>query len=186
MTSLEATIAVIQAIEALEVPYMLVGSLSSSYYGMPRSTQDADLVLHLGDTSIRAVAERLGPAFRLDPQMSFETVTGTYRYVLEVVDSLFKIELFLLGDDPHDQERFRRRRRVQTPQGEAFLPAAEDVIVTKLRWSLLGKRSKDVNDVRSVLLVQGNALDWEYIYRWCDQHGTRDLLDDIRRSIPPV
>jgi hypothetical protein len=29
-------------------------------------------------------------------------------------------------------------------------------------------------------------LDWNYIYRWCDQHGTRDLLDELRRSLPPI
>ena len=32
--------------------------------------------------------------------------------------------------------------------------------------------------------VQADTLDWDYIHRWCDEHGTRELLDDIRRSIP--
>jgi len=27
-------------------------------------------------------------------------------------------------------------------------------------------------------------VDWEYVFRWCDRHGTRGLLDEIRRSIP--
>jgi hypothetical protein len=35
-----------------------------------------------------------------------------------------------------------------------------------------------------VIAVQGNLVDWEYVGRWCDQHGTRGLLDEIRRSIP--
>lgn len=186
MTSLEAAAAVVQALEDLGVAYMVVGSLSSSFYGIPRSTQDADFVVQLGNTSIRALADRLGAAFRLDPQMSFETVTGTYRYLFHVVEVPYKVEVFLLGDDAHDQERFRRRRRVTTLQGEASLPTAEDVIVTKLRWSLLGKRNKDMEDVRSVISVQRDTIDWDYVYLWCDRHGTRHLLDDIRRSLPPV
>jgi len=32
--------------------------------------------------------------------------------------------------------------------------------------------------------VQDRNIDWSYVYGWCDQHGTRDLLDEIRSSIP--
>lgn len=27
--------------------------------------------------------------------------------------------------------------------------------------------------------------DSEYIYRWCDQHGTRGVLEEIRGQLPP-
>jgi hypothetical protein len=184
MTSDQVVRAVIATLEELAVPYMLVGSFSSNFYGIPRSTKDADFVVALGDTTIRTVADRLGPGFALDPQMSFETVTGTYRYILTAVGLAFTIEIFQLSDDPHDQERFRRRTRVSTPQGDAYLPTAEDVVVTKLRWSRLGKRTKDIDDVRSVLGVQGSRLDWDYVHLWCDEHGTRQHLDDVRRSVP--
>ncbi len=60
------------------------------------------------------------------------------------------------------------------------------LIVTKLRWSLLGHRFKDHDDARDVIAVQGDRLDWIYVYYWCDQHGTRVLLDEIRQSIPPI
>ncbi len=34
--------------------------------------------------------------------------------------------------------------------------------------------------------VQGERLDWDYIHHWCQSHGTRELLDQVRRSIPPL
>src|SRR5947209_26328 len=135
MTSDEAALAVLSALETLEIPYMLVGSFSSNYYGVARSTKDADFVVALGAHSIRHLADHLGSAFRLDPQMTFETTTMTTRHILEVVGIPFKIEIFHLSDDPHDQERFRRRRRVQLLNREISLPTAEDVIITKLRWA---------------------------------------------------
>jgi hypothetical protein len=67
-----------------------------------------------------------------------------------------------------------------------FIPSPEDVIITKLRWALLGGRSKDREDVRDVIAVQGDRIDWDYVHAWCDRHGTRPLLDEIRRSIPPI
>jgi hypothetical protein len=185
MTSEEAAMAVVDALEALHVPYMVVGSLSSNYYGIARSTKDADFLVQLEVELLSSLVNHLGPAFRLDPQMTFETITMTRRHVLNVASIPFKIEFFHLSDDPHDQERFQRRKRVKLRDRESWLPTAEDVIITKLRWAM-SKRSKDADDVQAVLAVQGENLDWPYVYGWCDQHGTRALLDEIRRSIPPL
>ncbi len=118
--------------------------------------------------------------------MSFETVTMRRRYVADVIGTPFKIEFFLLNDDPHNQERFRRRRRVPLLDRQVWIPSVEDVIITKLHWAMLGRRSKDRDDVRDVSAVQGDRIDWDYVHRWCDQHGTRALLDEIRASIPPI
>ena len=186
MTSDQATVAVIDALESLGIPYMIVGSLSSNYYGVARSTHDADFLVHLHAGSMSQVIQRIGPGLKLDDQMSFETVTGTSKFVLSLPDGRFKIELFLLSDDAHDQERFRRRRRALTAGRETYLPAPEDVIVTKLRWAARVARTKDLDDLSNVLAVQGDALDWEYIHRWCDVHGTRALLDRLRASLPPL
>src|SRR5688572_6830347 len=105
-------VAVVTTLEQLKVPYMVVGSFSSNVYGIPRSTQDADFVVQLEDVSVAAIARALGPEFELDPQVSFETITATTRYVMRHDKAAFKIELFLLSNDPFDRERFRRRRRL--------------------------------------------------------------------------
>jgi hypothetical protein len=75
---------------------MLVGSYSSNAYGIARATQDADFVIALGEPSIGELARRLAPSIRLDPQMSFETMTMTRRYIADVIGTPFKIEFFLL------------------------------------------------------------------------------------------
>jgi len=161
-------------------------SLSSNYYGVPRSSQDADLVVDFGSHSIADIARALGQGSRLDPQLSFETVTGTVRHVRHIDEIPFQIELFRLSDDAHDRERFRRRVRAALPGSETYVPTAEDVIIMKLRWVVHGRRTKDIDDIRDVIAVQSNRIDWEYVHNWCDQHGTRVKLDEIRQSIPPL
>ena len=96
-----------------------------------------------------------------------------------------QIELFLLSHDPHDRERFARRRRLAVFGRDAWVPTPEDVIATTLRWSRQGKRPKDIADAKNVTQMQAPTLDWNYLYRWCDAHGTRQLLDDVRASLPP-
>jgi hypothetical protein len=64
VTDEDATLAVIDALEATGVGHMPAGSLSSNLYGIPRSTQDADFVVQLGDVPVQAIAEKLGPPVR--------------------------------------------------------------------------------------------------------------------------
>jgi hypothetical protein len=91
-----------------------------------------------------------------------------------------------LSDDPHDRERFGRRMRGEAFGHPVWLPTPEDVILSKLRWSLIGKRPKDIEDILRILLVQQSRLDFEFLYQWRDVHGTRSLLDQIRAELPSV
>jgi hypothetical protein len=116
--------------------------------------------------------------------VQFETVTASRMHVCTVADSAFRMELFLLTDDPYDCERFDRRYRLTLPFGTVWMPTVEDVIVTKLLWAARAGRLKDQDDCRGVIALQGKLVDWEYVCRWCDRHGTRGLLEEIRRSIP--
>jgi hypothetical protein len=189
-----ATDLVLQLIGLLDetrTPYMLVGSYSSNFYGRERGTNDADFVVQIDNQQLSQIAAKLGKDFRVDSQMSFETVTMTTRYIIHHPATEFKIELFLLSQDEHDQSRFQRRQQVMFEGHSVMLPSPEDVVVTKLRWSKEGKRSKDVLDVAQVLAVQFGKLDLAYIHQWCDQHGTRDIFEQLqaeaeRLNTPPI
>jgi len=55
-----------------------------------------------------------------------------------------------------------------------------------LRWFVRANRRKDEDDIRDVIAVSGNQVDWDYVHRWCELHGTRAALDAIRASVPPL
>lgn len=82
MTGFEATRVLIEVLESENIDYLVAGSLSSSAYGIPRSTKDADLVLSVDKTGLERLTRRLPPEFEFDPQISFESVTGTLRYIV--------------------------------------------------------------------------------------------------------
>lgn len=189
MKSAEAFLVVIEVLERRGIPYMVVGAFASNVYGVPRSTQDADIVINLGDRSVDEIAQSLGPEFKLDSQMSFETITGTSRYVIEHLPTQFEIEFFLLRDDAYHQTRFSRRTQVDHQGRSIWAASAEDMIIMKLRWGITGRRGKDIDDVINILKVQkarGVQTDWSYVHHWCDEHGTRALLDKLRSSLDPT
>lgn len=185
MTADEAVVAVLDAMDAAGMPYMIVGSLASNFHGIPRSTRDADFVVELPSGSLDRLSGALPPGLTLQRQPAFETVTGTTRHVVTLGGSPFVCELFVRSDDAHDRERFSRRQRVHVLNRVAFVATAEDMIVTKLRWADAAHRAKDVDDIRNIVAVRGPDVDWTYVQRWSAEHGTAALLEDIRRSIPP-
>jgi hypothetical protein len=185
-SSTQLVLRVIALFEQLGIPYVLVGSFSSNYYGRPRSTKDADFVITISDDQLSKLRTGLLPEFHLEAQMSFETVTMHTRHIVTHPESAFKIELFLLSEDAFSQERFRRRMQVDFEGHRVWLPTAEDVIVQKVKWAQTGRRSKDIEDVISVLKVQAGKLDLPYIRRWCDEHGSRELFEELLRTAEGV
>ena len=177
---------VIDACEAEQVAHMLTGAFASSFYGVPRSTSDVDLVIDLEKPErFVAIREQLSGRVRFDPQVQFDTLTWGRRYVgMTTTDPPFQVELFELFDDPFVREQFARRQRVVSQSlGRAiWLPTPEDLIIQKLRWG----RPKDLDDARDVFLVQGRAnLDQNRIEGWCARHGTtaafQSIVDAARR-----
>lgn len=179
MNATDLVLQFIDALHAVGVRYMLVGSYSSNFYGRPRSTKDADFVAEIDQGQLNAVGAALGDEFRVDRQMSFETVTMTTRYIIHHNSTAFKIELFQLSPDDHDQERFRRRSEIDFEGRSVWIPTPEDVIITKLRWARAGNRSKDLTDVAGVLSARGALLDLGYVRHWTDRHGTRGLFEQL-------
>jgi hypothetical protein len=178
MSSEQAVASILAALEREGVGYMLVGAFSSNLYGVPRATNDADVVVHFDSFNLVEFCGALGPDFVLDRQTMMEGFTGSVRNVITFTPTGFEIEIFRLGDDPHHRERFLRRRRMHVPESgcEAWVATAEDVVIQKLRWA----RRKDLDDVVSLLVVSGQTLDWDYIHHWTVIHGTVDLLAQLR------
>ena len=106
-------------------------------------------------------------------------MTGTTKHVIRHMQTQFEIELFELSNDPHDRQRFGRRVKGDIEGKLVYLPSPEDVVITKLRWFKRINRSKDIEDVRNVLDVQGASLDIPYVRTWTDIHGTTAILDRL-------
>lgn len=180
MTGNDGLLALIRILNEVGTPYMVVGSYSSNFYGIPRSTKDADLVFQFDSRSLAEIAKRLPEGLSFDQQSTFEMVTATRKEVIHIEGSEFQIELFHLSKDAFDQTRFKHREKVMFGNDvTTWMPRMEDVIVQKLRWAKGGARSKDFDDVVAILGVQ-ETVDFSYITKWCGEHGTLEVLAKAR------
>ncbi len=185
MTLFQLAVRMVEALETEAIPHLLTGAIAVGVYGLPRGTNDIDIVVSLQTRGLlQRLEQRLAGIVTFDPQITFETLTGSLRHIVKSnTRPPFTIELFELSGDPFVQTRFARKCRKFSAQlgCDIWLPTPEDVVVQKIRWG----RSKDLDDARDVLAVQTlTALDMRYIEHWCAQHVTLDRLHAVIASIP--
>lgn len=185
MTLSEIVVRVASALDALHIPYMLTGAVASSTYGLGRGTKDLDVVLELPHDVLAELARQMGPEFHLEPQIRFESITGSTYYRVLIENTAFVVELSLRGDDEFARERFGRRIQVLLQGHRVFVPTAEDVVIQKLRWWKLASRPKDHADAVEIVAMMAKELDWEYVRRWCAAHGTLEEVERLRAAAPP-
>lgn len=174
---------VIATLNKLEVNYMVVGSFSTNFYCVPRATQDVDIVIETDLTKVARKVSDSSDELSLDPQLGFESVTAITKALLTSNDGAFHVELFGLSKHPHDRKRFERRTEVELLGQPTWIATAEDVVITKLQWAIQTAREKDVSDVRNVIALQHEALDWPYIEHWCGEHETTEKLVELRTQL---
>jgi hypothetical protein len=172
---------VTEVLERLGIPYLVGGSLASSLHGTPRATQDADLVVDLKPHQVMQLVKTLGPAFHVDADMIREAIRDRSSFNVIHLATMFKVDLFLLKDDPLSQAEMARRERYQIsedPQQAFFVASAEDTILQKLQWFQIGGEVSDRqwNDVIGVCRVQKGRLDVAYLQWGAQEIGIANLL----------
>jgi len=165
----------------LGIPYFVGGSLASSLHGIPRATQDVDIVAEIEEEHILPLVEELQSEFYVDADMIKDAVSRQACFNVIHLDTMFKADIFILKPDEPSRNEMARRRRYQivenTPQG-LFLASPEDVIVHKLYWYQKGGElsERQWNDVLGILKVQSASLDYSYLKKAAEKREVADLL----------
>jgi hypothetical protein len=169
-----------RVLEQLAVPYAVGGSLASSLWGIPRSTQDADLVADLRSEHVQAFVSGVEGAFYVSPERVHHAVGRRSSFNLIHLKTGLKVDIFLFKGDLQSLQEMSRRRIFPLPSGDR-LPVAspEDIVLQKLHWYRLGSGVSDQqwNDILGVLKVQRRSLDLPYLKEWADRIEVGDLLE---------
>jgi hypothetical protein len=174
---------VTQALEDLHVPYFVGGSLASSKYGLPRATQDVDLIADLRPHHVAPLVTLLSSEFYAEADAIRAAIRSRASFNLIHLLTAYKVDIFVVRADAWSREEMARRRAEQIDIGEKrvmlYFCSPEDVILHKLEWYRAGGGVSDRqwNDVLGVLKVQAEALDVAYLRHWAADLGLGELLE---------
>jgi hypothetical protein len=173
---------VTEVLDVLGIPYAIGGSIASSMYGTVRFTRDADL----GVLSFTPAADRfydlLKGEFYINELAMQQALAYSSNFSIIHFATAFKIDLFVLGPSEFERQILLRSRIVRlgdSDEGDLCFVSPEDVILLKLRQLSEpdANRQEQWDDIQGVLLVQGEALDLEYLETWARRLNLSGLLD---------
>jgi hypothetical protein len=176
------TLQVIEALEALDVPYLIGGSFAAAVYGVARMTADADLVADVHFEHIDPLASRLSADFYLDVESMREAIRHRSSFSFIHLKTMFKVDVFIPKQRPYSQMQLERRVRQPLSIGTkqlAYFSSAEDSVLSKLEWYRLGGGVSDRQwrDILGVIKMQGERLDFAYLRQWAAALNVVDLLE---------
>ncbi|MGH7702865.1 MAG: hypothetical protein ACREMO_07200 [Gemmatimonadales bacterium] len=172
MTAADLFRRVVTLLDEVGIPYMLTGSFACSYHGLPRATQDIDLVVDPSREQLGQLVARL-PAteYYVDQAAAFDALAGESQFnVIDMVTG-WKVDFICRKTRLFSRTEFERRTRADLYGLPLWIATAEDVVLAKLEWAKLGCSQRQVEDVAGLLRVRGDELDHSYLRRWIQALG---------------
>jgi hypothetical protein len=159
---------IVPALERANVPFMVAGSFASAAHGLPRSTNDLDIVIDPTSEALDALLAQLAPeTYYVDADVAREALQR--RGMFNVIDHAtgWKVDFIVRRDRAFSREEFERRSTMSLLGVEVRMASAEDTILAKLEWSKAsGGSERQRRDIAGILATLGESLDLIYLGRW--------------------
>ncbi len=178
----EVTLLVVDVLNSIGIPYLIVGSLASSLYGLARSTLDTDLVADIKPEHVAKLQKALHDEFYISAEEINYAISHRTSFNVIHFSSVFKVDLFVPKDRPFDMRQFRNRQLIvvaSNPERSAYIASAEDTILAKLEWYKLGEEISDRQwlDILGVVRTQDRRLNLEYLREGAAELQVIELLE---------
>lgn len=176
---------VIAALEVLDTPYMITGSVAGGMYGVLRTTFDVDIVFDPSELQLAEFVEAVSEKYYVSEAATTQALAQ--RGMFNVIDTTTgtKVDLILRKQRAFSATELNRRRRARLGDLEAYISSPEDVILSKLEWASHGESQRQISDARAVVLTERGQIDLEYLRFWATELGVRDALDGLIAETGP-
>jgi hypothetical protein len=183
MTYEEALVLVLRGLKESAIQFMITGPFASNVHGIPRATQDADIVIEADPTSLRRFLSGLGQGFYVSTDAAMEALQREGMFNVLHLDTGFKVDLIIRKSRPFSRTEFARRERASLLGEDQWFATAEDIILAKLEWARMGQSERQFLDALNVAKVQGAALDRGYLREWSADLGVEALLERLFQEL---
>lgn len=183
MTQEQVLDRVLSALERCGISFMITGSLAGNLHGIPRATQDANVVIEANRPQIERFIADLGTDFYASLDAALDAVSRKEMFNVIHLETGFKIDLIARKSRAFSHEEFSRRRPANVSGQARWFASPEDVILSKLEWSMMGNSERQFLDALNVARVQTGSLDRGYLTRWAVDLGIAELLERLLREL---
>ncbi len=170
---------VLDALDECGISYMITGSFAGNVHGVPRATQDADVIIEAHREGLNAFLDMFTDTFYVSSEAVQQALETQGMFNIIHLETGFKVDLIVRKARPFSREEFSRRRRLPFLGRSVWFASAEDIILAKLEWSKMGSSERQFNDALNVAKIQGKTINQDYLNKWAQSLGVQDLLKQL-------
>jgi len=149
------------------IPYMIAGSVVSTFYGVPRSTNDIDIVVDPNRSTLESLLKSLPEDdYYVNADVAHDALRHRSQFNVIDMATSWKVDLIIRKARPFSVEEMNRRVLGVLFGVKAFMASPEDSIISKLEWAKLSDSDRQLRDVEGMIGVRATTLDLAYIERW--------------------
>jgi len=167
------------------LPYLVVGSVGSTFYGEPRLTMDVDLAVAFSEAQVESLARIFPEAeFYVPPAETLrEEVerSGGHWNIIHTATGL-KADFYPCGTDVFFRWAWDHRQAARLDHGEIFYAPAEYILVWKVQWFAQGGGEKQVRDIRRMMELSPQAVDRVVLERELGRRGLFATFEEMVRG----
>lgn len=169
-------------LDTLGIDYVIGGSVASSLVGEPRATVDLDIAVTLATDQVAPLLEALAGAYYFSERAVHDAVERRSSFNVIHLETMQKVDLFVLGDGLLDRLQMARRQEVFLDEAgtrRLWVGSPADQVLRKLWWFRLGNEvsERQWRDVLAILRVQGAGLDLADLRSTAQAEDLTDLLE---------
>jgi hypothetical protein len=169
-------------LESMSIEDMVCGSVASIFHGVPRTTQDVDIVVSLTGFDAKKLASSLDEEqFYVSESAAVDAVVHQRQFNIIDMETGWKADLIVRKRRPFSQVEFDRRVRVEMLGTKVWVATAEDTVLAKLEWSKRSGSLRQIEDARGIVEMQGASLDTTYLHKWARELDVQEQLASLAR-----
>lgn len=150
---------IVSALNSRNIPYALSGAIANVVWGIPRATQDIDILISVPQVQLPPL---LKVFFSLGFEGDLEELIrkAQKEYFIRLEHHTLTLEIFLPAI-PYHYQVIKRRVKYEIEDTPAWFVSLEDLIILKL----LFHRTKDIADIKAIIATQAHRVDKDYIMK---------------------
>jgi len=187
---------ILQTLNKIDAPYMIIGAFAGTIYGITRVTYDIDIVVDISDEHIEALSHAYPlPRYYADPEMMRSSIEMGIMF--NIIDSSRgeKADLVPLSGTLSYEYAFQHRiRKTVSITGakpfEVWVARPEDIIIGKFKAWVEGRSRKHETDIYEMMVFHylGEDEDGPFDENYADEqvkslgNEANELWQEIKTS----
>jgi hypothetical protein len=168
---------VVEKLHQASIDYVICGSVAASFYGVERSTQDADIIINPTEEQLTNFLKLLGDAYYVSSEAALDALKQSTIFNIIDVENAWKADLIIRKQTDFSAEEFHRKRKENLLGKDLYILSPEDAILSKLVWAKQSRPELQHHDVTKILEIRAGRLDMKYLNKWAKVLKVEDDLN---------